>query len=320
MASKASQDVSETQIPFLKAHVAEIDELITRERPHFVEHPQDQVRGREGFEQHRKEAVEKWEAKERNEEDVALSMIFASVFSLYCQGDVKSDMIAKTQTQGEAYGDPVLGYWMQGVTWAAKVMSSPELGSEEQPLNDSGVMMLDSLDQDIQQILADAKADDMVNTDQESKKFEEYIENAIDHLENNRPDDETAVWLVAAKLLTRLHLAFATERFEEVMSGVTDSLRDRFHAYLSNVGAKARGEQGEKIEMGPPPKSAYPGIKSRDLEVRQLQIIHFSACSTDMLTPVEHWTACAIGREGCKRFEILLRATLSVGAHPTAKR
>ncbi|KAL9033023.1 MAG: hypothetical protein Q9180_006169 [Flavoplaca navasiana] len=50
------------------------------------------------------------------------------------------------------------------------------------------------------------------------------------------------------------------------MSGATDSLRDRFHAYLSNVGAKARGEQGEKTDMGPAPKSAYPGIKSRDLE------------------------------------------------------
>ncbi|KAL8893970.1 MAG: hypothetical protein Q9192_004743 [Flavoplaca navasiana] len=279
MASKASEEVGETQTPFLKAHVAEIEELIIRERPHFFEHPQDQVRGRKGFEQHREEAVEKWEAKERNEEDVALSMIFASVFSLYCQGDAMSDMIAKTQKQGEAYGDPVLGYWVQGVTWAGNVMSSPELQTKgkareeqpadiasEKPLNDSGVMMLDSLDQDIQQILADAKADDMVNTDQESNKFEEYIGNAIDHLETNRPDDETAVWLVAAKLLTRLHLAFATERFEEVMSGVTDSLLDRFHAYLGNVGAKAHGEQGENIDMGPPPKPAYPGIKSRDLE------------------------------------------------------
>ncbi|KAL8890487.1 MAG: hypothetical protein Q9215_002348 [Flavoplaca cf. flavocitrina] len=302
MASKASQDVSETQIPFLKAHVAEIDELITRERPHFVEHPQDQVRGREGFEQHRKEAVEKWEAKERNEEDVALSMIFASVFSLYCQGDAMSDMIAKTQKQIEAYGDSVMGYWVQGVTWGGKVMSSPELQTKgkareeqpediasEKPLNDSGVMMLDSLDQDIQQILADAEVDDTVNIDQESKKFEEYIGNAIDHLETNRSDDETAVWLVAAKLLTRLHLAFATERFEEVMSGVTDSLLDRFHAYRSNVGAKARREQGERIDMGPGPKPAYPGIKSRDLEVRQLDIIHFFACSTDILTIVEHW-------------------------------
>lgn len=63
MASKASQEVSETQKPFLKTHVDEIEELITRERPHFAEHPHDQVRGREGFEHHRKEAVEKWEAE-----------------------------------------------------------------------------------------------------------------------------------------------------------------------------------------------------------------------------------------------------------------
>ncbi len=108
-------------------------------------------------------------------------------------------MIAKTHKQIEAYGDSVMGYWQQGVTWAAEVISSPELQTKgkareeqpadiasEKPLNDSGVMMLDSLDQDIQQILADAEADDTVNIDQESKKFEEYIGNAIDHLETNR--------------------------------------------------------------------------------------------------------------------------------------
>ncbi|KAL9011029.1 MAG: hypothetical protein Q9180_009234, partial [Flavoplaca navasiana] len=275
MASKASQEVIKMQQLFLRAHADEIEELIARERAHFAEHPQDQVRGREGFEHHRQEAVEKWYAKERNEEDVALSFIFASIFSLYCGGDAMSEMITKTGEQIEAYGGSVMAYWQPALTWARKVMSSPELQTKgkareeqsediasEKPLNDSAVMMLDSVDQDVQTLLTNGT----FHYGKASERFEEYFGKANDHLENNRPEDETAVWLVATKIITRLQLGTATERFEEVMSGVTDSLRDRFHAYLSNVGAKARGEQGEKIDMGPAPKTAYPGIKSRDLE------------------------------------------------------
>ncbi|KAL8877278.1 MAG: hypothetical protein Q9198_004676, partial [Flavoplaca austrocitrina] len=129
MAFKSSEEVIEMQKLFLRAHADEIEELITRERPHFAEHPHDQVRGSEGFEQHQKEAAEKWEAK----------------------GDAMSEMIAKTQKQIEAYGDSVMGYWVQGVTWGGKVMSSPELQTKgkareeqpediasEKPLNDSG--------------------------------------------------------------------------------------------------------------------------------------------------------------------------------------
>lgn len=107
------------------------------------------------------------------------------------------EMIAKTGEQIEAYGGSVMAYWQPAVTWANKVMSSPELQTKgkareeqledvasEKPLNDSAVMMLDSMDQDIQLILADA--DETVNIDQGSERFEEYIGNAVDHLETNR--------------------------------------------------------------------------------------------------------------------------------------